>query len=467
MLLAWATGACSLAPTYHVPAAPVPAAYKESGAAWVTATPLDLAARGPWWRPFGDPELDRLEERIDRDSPSLAAALARHEQALAAVGVARASLFPQADVVGQGGRQHVPATRPLSGGVADTYNLYLLQGSISYEADLWGRVRNDLAAARADAVASAADLANTRLALQSELADAYVRLRGLDAQAELLRQTVAAYRRAYALTDARHAGGIASGLDVSRAATILADAEAQVSSVANARAAVEHGIAALVGAPASAFAIAPLATTSQLLPPWVPAGAPSVLLQRRPDIAAAERRVAAANARIGVARAALFPQLTLGANGGWETTGAAFLSNPATFWALGPLQAALTLFDGGRRRAQVRQARAVFDEAAADYRGTVVNAFQQVEDQLAAQRALGAEEVSQNASARAAARTEDLALSRYRDGASDYLEVVTAQTQALGEERSAIAVRTQRLQAAVALVRALGGGYSAGPPAGP
>ncbi|UAK24757.1 efflux transporter outer membrane subunit [Sphingomonas nostoxanthinifaciens] len=467
-LLAAATAlslsACSLAPAYHVPATVVPASYKEAGP-WVAASPMDAGPRGAWWTMFADPELSTLEERIERDSPTLAAALARYDQARALARQARADLFPQAGLGAQAERARSPATRPLSNGTASTYDFYSVGGSASYEVDLWGRIRNNIASQRANAQASAEDLANTRLALQSDLADAYFRLRGLDAQAELLRQTVSAYQRAFNLTDTRHSGGIGTGLDVNRARTILAEAQAQVNAVANARAAVEHSIAALVGVTPAAFSIQPIATMGQKDPPGVPLATPSVLLQRRPDIAAAERRVFGANARIGVARAAFFPSLTLGAGGGWETTGAALLSNPATYWALGPAQAALAILDGGRRAAQVRQARAAFDEAAANYRSTVLGAFQEVEDQLAAGRELGAQEQSQDEAATAAGRTQDLALTRYREGASDYLEVVTAQTEALTAQRSAIAVRTQRLQAAVALVRALGGGY--GPAPGP
>lgn len=454
-LAAMVLSGCSMAPPYHVPVTSVPAAYKES-APWVPATPGDTAPRGTWWTAFGDSDLNALEARIEGDSPTLAAALARHEQALAAVGDARADLFPQASASASAGRQRVSARRPLSPGSPSTYDLYLVNGSIDYEVDLWGRIRNGVRATRAEAQATDADLAATRLALQTGLADAYFRLRGLDAQAELLRQTVAAYERAYQLTDTRHQGGIASGLDTSRSQTILASARAQISAIASARAAVEHSVAALIGQPASTFSLPPT-KTGQIDPPIVPTGAPSTLLQRRPDIAAAERRTAAANARIGIARAAWFPSLTLGAGGGWEATGGALLSAPATFWAIGPIEAALTLFDGGRRAARVRQSRAVFDEAAADYRATVLTAFREAEDQIAAARALGAQEDAQRAAAAAAARTEALALTRYRDGASDYLDVVTAQTAALEAERDAIAIRTQRLQAAVALVRALGG----------
>ena len=457
--LALLLSACSLAPAYHVPTLAIPAAFKEAPG-WTQAAPADAAPRGDWWAAFGDADLDALEARIERANPSLAAALARHDQAVAVVRQERAALFPELDAQAQASRNRLAANRPL-GGSAYTYHEYLVGGTASYELDLWGRIRNSVRAARADADASLADVANTRLALQGDLADAYVRLRGLDAQAELLRQTVAAYARAYDLANTRHIGGIASGLDVSRARTILSDARAQIASVAATRAAVEHGIAALVGVTPAELAIP--ARRFQTAPPAVPATAPSTLLQRRPDIAEAERRVFAANARIGVARAAYFPTLTLGASGGVQTTGGLSLfSTPATFWSIGPATLAQVLFDGGRRAGQVAQARSVFAEAAANYRFTALTAFQQVEDQLAAARELESQEVEERDAAAAAARTEELALTRYRDGASDYLEVVTAQTAALDAERSAIAVRTQRLQAAVALVRALGGGYMSG-----
>ena len=462
-LLGLLASACNLAPTYHVPAAPVPVAFKEAGP-WAAATPLDAVERGPWWTMFGDPVLSSLEDRIERDNPTLAAALARHDEALALVGQARADQAPQANASADVSRNRLAGSRPL-GGAPYLYNLYEVGGSASYEVDLWGRIRNNVRAARADADASLADAADTRLSLQADLADAYFRLRGLDTQLDLLRQTVAAYARAFDLANTRHEGGIGSGLDVSRARNILSDARAQLSATASARATVEHSIAALVGVPASSFSIG--LARAQIAPPAVPAGAPSALLQRRPDIAAAERRVFAANSRIGVARAAFFPNLTLGASGGLETVGgASLLSTPAAFWALGPAAAALTLLDGGRRAAQVRQARATLAEQAANYRAAVLTAFNQVEDQLSAARLLTDEEASQRDAAAAAARTEDLALTRYRDGASDYLDVVTAQTAALTAESNAIAVRTQRLQAAVALVRALGGGYASPIPAG-
>ena len=453
---------CSLAPAYRIPVTETPPAYKEA-VPWIDAAPADTNPRRAWWAIFQDTTLDALEARIEAGNPSLAAALARRDAALAAIGQARADLLPQVGLNANAGQSRLAGDRPQGNGRSVQYDSYLVGGSIAYELDLWGRIRNGVVAARADADASAADLATTRLALQAALADAYFRLRGLDEQATLLRRTVEAYERAYGLTDTRHEGGITSGLDVSRALTILSAARAQVAAVANARAAVEHAIAILVGATPAGFSLAPVG--QQPTPPAIAPTAPSLLLQRRPDIAAAERRVAAANARIGVARAALYPSLTLGVSGGFQTTdaGGALFDSAGAFWALGPLAATLPIFDGGRRRAGVRRARANFDEAAATYRQTVLTGFREVEDQLAAQRELATQEAEQRRAAAAAARTEAIALDRYREGASTYLDVVTAQTAALDAERQAIAVRTQRLQAAIALVRALGGGAEAAP----
>jgi multidrug efflux system outer membrane protein len=314
-------------------------------------------------------------------------------------------------------------------------------------------------AARSEAQASAADLALARLSLQASVADAYFRLRGLDAQADLFRQTVDALGRAYDLTSKRHEGGIASGIDVNRSKAVLSDARAQISAIANERAATEHELAALVGELASDFSVAPAAVTMKA--PALSGGTPSELLQRRPDIAAAERRILAANARIGVAKAAYFPSLTLGIDGGFRATQGSLLESPNSFWGLGPLSALVTLFDAGKRNAQVKLSRAEYDEVAADYRNTVLTAFRQVEDGLAATHNLATQAVDQRDAAMAAERTRDLAMTRYRDGASDYLEVVIAQTAALDTERSAIALDTQRMRAAIALVRAMGGGYQA------
>jgi multidrug efflux system outer membrane protein len=449
---------CSMAPDYAPPTLTTPAAYKEAPSGWTAATPMDQVPRGTWWAMFNDPVLDDLEGRVERASPTLAAAVARHDAARAAAGEVAADLYPTITAAADVSRERTSARRP-GATKSSRFTDATVGAYLAYELDLWGRVRNSVRAARAEADASAADLASVRVSLQASLADAYFRLRGLDAEAALLRKTVDAYGKALELTQARHEGGAASGLDVNRAQTLLSSARAQISSVANRRAATEHEIAALVGALPSAFSIP--ATDAEIgEPPAVPAEAPASLVQRRPDVAAAERRIAAANARIGVSRAAFFPDLTLGLAGGFESSHSNLLSAPAGFWALGPLSAALDLFDGGRRQARVRISRAEHDEAAATYRAAALTAFREVEDSLAASRLLAAEAADQNAAAAAASRTSDLALTRYREGAADYLEVVTAQTAALDTEREAITVQTQRMQTAVALVRALGGGYS-------
>jgi len=449
---------CSMAPDYAPPTVAAPAAYKEAPAGWTVAAPGDAEPRGAWWAMFRDPVLDELEGRIEAASPTLAAAVARYDAARAAAGEAAADLYPTVSAGADLTRERTSARRP-GANASSQFTDATVGASLAYEIDLWGRVRNSVRAARAEADASAADLASVRLSLQASLADAYFRLRGLDAEAALLHATVEAYGKALELTQARHEGGAASGLDVNRAQTLLSSARAQISDVANRRAATEHEIAALVGGVASEFSIA--GTDAGIGgPPTVPADTPAALVQRRPDVAAAERRIAAANARIGVSRAAFFPDLTLGLAGGFESSHGNLLSAPAGFWALGPLSAALDLFDGGRRRARVRISRAEYDEAAANYRAATLTAFREVEDGLAAARLLAVQATDQDAAAAAAARTSDLAFTRYREGAADYLEVVTAQTAALDAERAAIGVGTQRMQTAVALVRALGGGYS-------
>ena len=453
LLLVGLTG-CSMAPDYRPPATPVPRDFKELEG-WTAATPMDQAPRGQWWEAFGDPVLNDLEARAEQASPTLAAALARYDQAKAAAGIERADLFPQVKAGGDASRQRLSGNRFGGNGTAPVYDDFSVGATLDYELDLWGRVRNSVKAARADAQASEADLASARLSLQAAVADAYARLRGLDAEAELLRQTVDAFGKAYRLTTTRHDGGIASGIDVNRAKTVLDNAQAQISAVANERAATEHEIAALVGAIASDFSIP--VRVQPLRAPELPVGAPSQLLQRRPDIAAAERRIFAANARIGVARAAFFPTLTLGLSGGYQASHGELFSKPSSFWGLGPASAVLALFDGGRRRAGVRMSRAEYEEMTADYRETVLGAFRQVEDALAANRHLADQAVSQRGAATAAGRTSELALTRYRDGASDYLEVVTAQTDALEAQRALLAVQTQRMRASVALVKALGG----------
>jgi multidrug efflux system outer membrane protein len=455
---------CSFAPEYRPPTTAAPAAFKEDlpapPAGWAAATPQDAAERGNWWSAFRDPVLDDLEKRAEQASPTLSAALARYDAARAAVREANADLLPQVDANAQIVRQRVSGRRPLAINGADQYTQRLAGASLDYEIDLWGRIRNEVSARRAEAQASQADLGSVRLSLQADLADAYFRLRGLDAEQQVLARNVEAFTRARDLTQTRHDGGIANGMDVNRSRTVLASARAQQSEVANSRAALEHQIAALIGELPSAFALAP--DVRPFAPPSLPAGAPSELLQRRPDVAQAERRAFAANQRIGVARAAWFPSLSLGLAGGYNSIRGDLLSSPASFWTLGPASLLQTIFDGGRRAAQVKISRAEYEEAASDYRGTILTVFRQAEDGIAAARLLAQASIDQRDAADAARRTEQLALTRYRDGASDYLDVVTAQTAALDAERATLQTQTRRMQAAVALVRAFGGDYRNG-----
>jgi len=447
---------CSMAPAYQKPTVPTAAAYKEVPG-WRPAGTA-IVAPGKWWQAFDDPTLNGLEDQLEAGNPSLAAAAARYAEARARAREARADLFPQVGADADYGRSRQSANRPFSPGTTQTYDTATVGASLSYELDLFGRIGNSVRAASAEAKASGADLATVRLGLQAALATDYFNMRGLDARITLLRQTVDAYGRASDLTNTRHQGGVASGIDVSRADAQLASAKSELDGVLADRANLEHAIAILLGQSPSGFglAVADLA----LQPPAVPVGLPSTLLERRPDIAAAERRVFAANARIGVARAAFFPTITLGAAGGYEATqGHNLLSASSGFWALGPVGAALTLFDGGARAAQVKVSRAEFDEAAANYRATVLTAFREVEDDLALGRQLAAQEEDQQVAVRAAEHTRDLALVRYRDGASDYLEVVTAQTAALDAERSLLQIHARRLGVAADLVRALGGSF--------
>jgi NodT family efflux transporter outer membrane factor (OMF) lipoprotein len=456
-LAAASLAACSLAPAYAPPATPTPSAYKEIGP-WTPASPQDATPRGAWWSVYGDATLNGLEQRIEGASPTLAVALARYDEAQALAAEARAGLYPQVQASGSATRNRQSENRPLRIGGPNQFTDESVGLSASYEIDLWGRVRNLVAAGKANAQASAADLADTRLSLEAQLAEAYLELRGADAQAQLLADTTDAFARALRLTQAEHDGGAVAGLDVARAETQLRTARAQQVDVAAQRALFEHEIATLVGEPASSFSLA--AATPLPEPPAVPVATPSVLLQRRPDIAAAERRAFAANAGIGVARAAFYPTITLDASGGLESNGGVnLLSLGNSWWALGPA-AAMTLFDGGRRKAQLRAARDQFDEAAGTYRATVLAAFQDVEDNLALCNRLADEAQEQSAAVVAAERTERLALIQYQMGAVTYLDVVTAQTADLQAQQAALSVATRRLQASVALVRAMGGGWN-------
>ncbi|WP_186215420.1 efflux transporter outer membrane subunit [Burkholderia gladioli] len=450
--------ACSFAPVYHAPRTALPTTFKEAGG-WQTAQPADRIEHDGWWKAFRDPALDKLEIQVAAANPDVAAAVARHDEASALFDQARSGLFPTLGLGAQISSNRASATRPLRGATQpDIYGANTLDAGFDYDLDLWGKVRNEVAAGRADAQAAADDLASVRLSLQASLATAYFKLRGLDQQQKLLADTIDTYQRALKLTLSRHAGGIASDLDVSRAQTQLDSARASAEDVRARRALYEHAIATLVGVPASAFSLAPDLTVAYL--PAIPAGIPATLLQRRPDVAAAERRMAAANARIGVARAAFFPDITLGLIGGYQSSGLGhWLSAPNEIWSIGP-SLALTLFDGGRRQAITDQARAKLAENGAQYRAVVLAACQQVEDNLALTHHLGDEADREQEALDAAERTLQLSMSRYRDGVVSYLDVVTAQTTELNTKITMLELDTRRQLAAVGLIAALGGGWS-------
>lgn len=454
-----ALAGCSFTPPLAVPVTPVPADFKEA-APWIVAAPADRLPRDAWWTLYGDPDLDALQKQLVDGSPDLAAALARYQQAQALTAQYRSFLFPT--LTGQGNAQadRQSTRRPLrvlGPSSPDDYNQYTLGVQLDYEFDLWGRVRAQLAAGRASEEAAGGDLESARLSLQAQLADNYISLRGLDRDVALLRDAVNNFQRAVELTTSRHEGGIASGLDVARAQTQLDATRAAVSQSLAQRALIEHAIAALVGAQPSSFTIAP--RIADLALPSIPTGLPSTLLQRRPDIAAAERRIEAANFSIGVAQAARFPQVTLSGLIGYQSDNFGnFVGAPNAFWAVGPTLAA-PLFDAGRRRAEVERTRAVLDEASARYRSTVLGAFQQVEDNLALLNHYRDAAASEKSALVAAQRSLDYATLRYREGAVNYLEVVTAQTATLDTQRTSLNLDTLQRRASVQLIRALGGGW--------
>jgi NodT family efflux transporter outer membrane factor (OMF) lipoprotein len=461
-VLAVLCGGCSFAPHMSTPEVAAPAAYKEFGP-WTQAEPADRLPRDSWWMLYENSQLNDLEQRLLTGNPSLAAALANYAQAKALTDQARAGLFPTVGVNGGVSRARESAHAPLIGATTPRYyDDNILQGSISYELDLWGSIRNQVASSRANAQAVEADLENARLSLLAQLVDDYAQLRGYDRQTAILDDTVKAYDHALTITQQRHGAGIAGGLDVSQAETQLRSARSQLEQTRAERAVMEHAIAALLGESASGFSIA--AAIDEIKLPAIPAGVPATLLERRPDVAAAQRRMIAANANIGVARAAYFPSITLGGQGGVQSTSFAnWLTLPSTFWAVGP-NTVLSVLDGGLRRAQVAQARAQFDASADNYREIAVAAFQQVEDSFAKLHHYHDAGAEENAAVDAAQRTLDLSLALYKQGATDYLNVVTSQTALLQAKLQALSLATQQLSASVDLIRALGGGWEDRPP---
>jgi NodT family efflux transporter outer membrane factor (OMF) lipoprotein len=460
LIVLFVLNGCSLAPTYKKPETPVPAQYKEAVGIWKLAKPSDRLSRGKWWAIYHDPTLDKLMDQLSLANADLAAAVAHFDQATAYANEARSYLFPtiQAGTYATTNRQSIHRAHRSIGFQPSVYGDYSAGLMADYEVDFWGRIHNLVAAGEAGAAAAAADLESVKLSLTAELADDYLSLRTLDAQSSLLSAEISAYSKALTLTRNRFEGGIDSALDVSRAKAQLDTAKAKLSDILAERALYEHAIATLIGVPATSFTLKP--ETLALSLPTIPIGVPATLLQRRPDIAAAERRLFAANARIGIAKAAFFPTVNLVAAGGFESTYASsWLSAPDLFWSIGP-NALLTIFDAGRREAVVREAQAAYNVAGAEYRATVLQAFQQVEDNLALLNDLAVESVALKAAVADTKHTLDLAMNRYREGAVNYLEVVIAQTAAQQAQLDELNLRKRRLQASVGLIRALGGGWS-------
>lgn len=454
LILSAMLAGCAVGPDYKFPVVEVGSEFKEARG-WVQARPSDHAPKPDWWRDFDDEQLNRLMDQMLDANLSIAQAEARYRQAQALVRSAGAGFFPTVGTSGSASRSGGGGGNSGQGGV--TGNQYSLSANVSWEVDLWGRVRRTVEAGEAGAQASAADLANTRLSMQSTLAQTYFQLRAFDAEKALFAQTVQAYERSLEMTQNRYAAGVAAQVDVASARAQLENARTQMLALERQRAQLEHALAVLLGRPPSQFDLGEGQMPGEV--PVIPAGLPSQLLERRPDVAAAERRTAQANARIGVAQAAWFPDLTLSAQYGYRgSQWAQWLSAPFHFWSLGPALA-LTVFDGGARQAQLEEARAVDDEQVAGYRLTVLGALQEVEDYLVQLRVLEQEQETQGRALAAARESLELTRNQYNAGLIDYLSVVQVETTALSAERSALSLRLSRLLASVQLMVALGGGW--------
>jgi len=449
---------CSVGPRYARPSAPDAPQFKELPPNWKAAQPNDQLAKGKWWEVFQDPQLNQLEEQINVSNQSLKAAQAQFEQARALVRVNRASYYPTITAGVAGSRNRVSTARANGQFTASNpYTDLTIPVDLAYEVDVWGRVRHTVQAARANAQATAGDLESVSLSLHAELAAVYFQVRTFDADAKLLDSTVASYTRALELTQSRYSGGVASQVDVAQAQTQLETTRAQAIDVRVARAQFEHAIAVLIGQAPAKFSLPLMPLTAT--PPMVPTGLPSDLLERRPDVSAEERRMAVANEQIGIATAAYYPTISLSATGGFE-------GNSISNWFVAPggfvsagASAVEIIFDAGRRRAVTDQAKFAYDQSVANYRQTVLTAFQEVEDNLAALRLLEDESRTQQGAVEAAERSLALSNNRYKGGVANYLEVTTAQTFALADERTLVQIAGRRMTASVQLIKALGGGW--------
>lgn len=466
--LAALLGGCAMGPDYVRPAVNSGVQFKEA-AGWKAAEPRDDIRRGPWWDVYGDPELSRLMAQVETANQTIAQAEAQYRQALATVQATRAGQFPMLNGSASATRSGTGTSSSTTtnssgvvisqGGSQSIRNQYSMNATASWEADLWGRIRRGVEADTASAQASAANLANAHLSAQAALARNYFQLRIMDEQQRLLEATIKIYERSLRLNENRYAVGVAAKAEIAQARTQLESTRAQAVDLRWQRAQLEHAIAILAGLPPSEFSLA--AVEFQATLPVVPVGLPSELLERRPDIAAAERQVQAANARIGVAKAAYFPSLTLSASMGYRSSQFSdWLTAPARFWSLGPSLAA-PLFDFGLRRAQTRQAEATYDQQVATYRQTVLSALGEVENYLSQLRVMEEEQVVQQRALDAARESLRLTTNQFESGLIDYLSVVTVQTSALGNERTALSLLGSRLAASVNLIAALGGGWHA------
>jgi NodT family efflux transporter outer membrane factor (OMF) lipoprotein len=454
---ACAASGCAAGPKYVPPDPSPPPAFKELGP-WKAAEPADDRARGPWWTVFRDDQLNALEEQLTVSNQTLKAVAAQFQQARALVRSAESGRMPQVGAGASIGAVDPSDNKPAASKASTLrYTDYTVRADVAYEADVWGRVSRTIEASRAAAQASAADLESVSLSLHSELAQNYFEVRALDAERQLIDTSVTAFERALELTRNRYKGGVASGVDVAQAETQLHSARAQAIDLGVRRAQLEHAIAVLVGQPASGFGIpaAPLSVT----PPSIPVGLPSAVLEQRPDIAGAERRLMAANAQIGVAEAARFPLVALTGSAGFESADLGnWLKLASNFWSVVPA-VAVSVFDGGKRRAGVDQAIAAYQRADAQYRDAVLVAFREVEDNLAALRILAEEAAAQTLAVEAAQRSLTLSTNRYRGGVATYLEVVITQAAALQAQRNALGILRRQMAASVLLVKALGGGW--------